>query len=423
VTFSRTFSLTFSQRLFFNTSKSLHFQRTAELIKNKPKFSSTSIAARRRFPLRYGILVFLMLATLATHARSQQTPLKLQAYADLPDAPQAQTEPQTQSQAQSPPSPAPQPPEQSSSGSIHGVIVDRDGAVYQGVRITLTQPVLATIPEISATSDSNGRFDFADVPAGPFQLTIAANGFATQKISGLLHSGESYEGPNIVLLVTSATTDVQVTASRFEIAEEELKTEEQQRVFGIIPNFYVVYAPNAPPLSSKQKFRLAWKSWTDPVNIAIDGGIAGFQQANNDYSGYGQGSEGYAKRFGAVYGTDFVGDMLGGAVLPSLLKQDPRYFYKGTGSTRSRAFYAIANSVICKSDRGHWQPNYSGILGGLAAGGISNLYYPAADRNGASLTFENAILGVASSAVSNLFQEFLVRKLTPKVPNYSSSKP
>jgi hypothetical protein len=418
---SVTFSQTFSQRLFFNTSKSLHFQRTAELIKNKTKFSSTSIAPRRRFPLRYGILVFLMLATLATHGRSQQTPLKLQAYADLPDAPLSQIP--TESQEQSPPPITQQVPGQPTLGSIHGVIVDRDGAVYQGVRITLTQPVPATTPEISATSDSNGRFDFADVPAGPFQLTIAANGFATQKISGLLHSGESYEGPNIVLLVTSATTDVQVTASRFEIAEEELKTEEQQRVFGIIPNFYVVYAPNAPSLSSKQKFRLAWRSWTDPVNIAIDGGIAGVEQADNDFSAYGQGSEGYAKRFGAVYGTDFIGTMLGGAILPSLLKQDPRYFYKGTGSIRSRALYAIATSVICKSDKGRWQPNYSAIAGGLLAGEISNIYVPATDRDGVALSFENALVGVASSAVSNLFQEFLVRKLTPKVPNYSSSKP
>ena len=74
--------------------------------------------------------------------------------------------------------------------------------------------------------------------------------------------------------------------------------------------------------------------------------------------------------------------MLGGAVFPSLFKQDPRYFYKGTGSISSRALYAIANSVICKGDNERWQPNYSAILGGIAAGGISNLYYPASNRSG-----------------------------------------
>ena len=115
--------------------------------------------------------------------------------------------------------------------------------------------------------------------------------------------------------------------------------------------------------------------------------------------------------------------MIGGAILPSLLKQDPRYFYKGTGTTRSRILYAIANSVICKGDNGRWQANYSGILGSLAAGGISNIYYPASNREGASLTFEEALLGIAGGAAQNLFQEFLVRKLTPKLASYQSQKP
>ncbi len=115
--------------------------------------------------------------------------------------------------------------------------------------------------------------------------------------------------------------------------------------------------------------------------------------------------------------------MIGGAILPSLFKQDPRYFYKGTGTIRSRAMYAIANAVICKGDNGRWQPNYSGILGGLAAGGISNLYYPASDRSGVELTFENALIGTAEGAVQNLFQEFVVRRLTPRLPNYEAGAP
>jgi len=110
-------------------------------------------------------------------------------------------------------------------------------------------------------------------------------------------------------------------------------------------------------------------------------------------------------------------------VLASLLKQDPRYFYKGTGSTGSRILYAIANSVICKGDNRRWQANYSGILGSLAAGGISNIYYPANDRNGAELTFENAGIGIGETAVTNLFQEFIIRKLTPKLPKNDPSKP
>jgi hypothetical protein len=109
--------------------------------------------------------------------------------------------------------------------------------------------------------------------------------------------------------------------------------------------------------------------------------------------------------------------------LPSLLKQDPRYFYKGTGSLSARFLYAVGNSVICKGDNGRWQPNYSNMLGSLAAGGISNLYYPSDDRNGAGLTFENAAIGIAANAVTNLLQEFLIRKLTPKAPKTGPSGP
>jgi hypothetical protein len=110
-------------------------------------------------------------------------------------------------------------------------------------------------------------------------------------------------------------------------------------------------------------------------------------------------------------------------MLPSLLKQDPRYFYKGSGSVRSRILYAIANSVICKGDDGHWQANYSGILGSLASGGISNLYYPAQNRNGAGLTFENAMIGIGENAATNLLQEFVIPKLTPKLSNHQPAKP
>ncbi|HYB76734.1 MAG TPA: carboxypeptidase regulatory-like domain-containing protein, partial [Candidatus Bathyarchaeia archaeon] len=141
------------------------------------------------------------------------------------------------------------------------------------------------------------------------------------------------------------------------------------------------------------------------------------------FSGYGQGAEGYAKRYGAGYADMVTGTFIGGAVLASLLKQDPRYFYKGVGSKRSRFLYAIANAVICKGDNGRWQPNYSGVIGNLAAGGISNLYYPASDRTGAKLTFENAAIATASTAISNVFQEFFSRKLTPKVSHNPPSEP
>jgi len=113
--------------------------------------------------------------------------------------------------------------------------------------------------------------------------------------------------------------------------------------------------------------------------------------------------------------------LIGSALLPSLLKQDPRYFYKGTGPKRARLLYALANSVICKSDSRHWEPNYSYIAGSLAAGGISNLYYPKKDRNRLGFVFESTAIGVGETAVYNVFQEFFLRKVTPKRSNQQSS--
>jgi len=195
-----------------------------------------------------------------------------------------------------------------------------------------------------------------------------------------------------------------------------MRAEERQRVLGAIPNFYVSYQWDAEPLSSVQKYRLAWRTSIDPVSVAISAGIAGVEQSQNTFSGYGQGTWGYAKRFGASYTDGLVGTFLADAVLPSLLRQDPRYFYKGTGSIRSRALYAIASVVICKGDNGRWQPNYSNVLGNLAAAGISNLYYPASSRNGAELTIQNSLIGTAAGAVGTLFQEFLVKKISRGVP-------
>jgi hypothetical protein len=305
------------------------------------------------------------------------------------------------------------------SGSVRGTVVDQSGAVVSGARVKLTGEDAAASREV--LSDSDGNFSFADISAGPFHLSITAAGFAMQTLSGILHAGENYVAPAQALTVATAVMDVEVGISQVEVAEEQLKVEEKQRVLGVIPNFYVSYIPDAAPLTPKQKFKLAWKTVIDPVTIALVAGTAGVQQAQNHFEGYGQGTQGYAKRFGAGFADTVSGTFIGGAILPSLLKQDPRYFYKGTGSLRSRFLYALANAVICKGDNRRWQANYSGILGSLAAGGISNLYYPAQDRDGAGLTFENAALGIAGSAISNLFQEFLIKKLTPKVPDNNAN--
>ena len=319
-------------------------------------------------------------------------------------------------------------PGQKLPGSIRGTIVDQSGAVVVGARVRLTGEDQSLNQEVLSGND--GQFSFANIASGPFQLTITSEGFETQISSGILRPGEIYVVPWMPLAVATEKTEVQVRLSptevaedQIKVAEEQIKVEEKQRVLRVVPNFYAIYIPGAVPLTPKQKFRLAGKTAVDPFTFVFVGGFAGIEQAQNRFSGYGQGAQGYAKRFGARYTDTVTGTFIGGAILPSLLKQDPRYFYKGIGSKRSRILYAIANSVICKGDNGHWQPSYSGIIGSLAAGGISNLYYPAHDRNGAGLTFENALIGTGISAATKIFQEFVFRKLTRKVPNNAPAKP
>jgi hypothetical protein len=315
-----------------------------------------------------------------------------------------------------PASPAEQLPQPQLAGRISGTIVDQSGAVVAGVLVRLSREDQS--PDREALSDDDGQFSFANMVPGPFRLTITSTGFATQSSSGNLQPGESFLVPQLTLAVAAAMTEVRVVPSRIELAEDQIKIQEKQRVLGVIPNFYVSYEHHALPLAPRQKFELAWKTSVDPVTFGVNGVVAGIQQARNDFSGYGQGAQGYAKRYGASYANFVAGTFIGGAILPSLLKQDPRYFYKGSGSRRSRILYALANSVICKGDNGHWEANYSSILGSFAAGGISNLYYPAKNRNDAGLTFENALIGMGESAAINIFQEFFIRKLTPNAPNH-----
>ncbi|MGD0346534.1 MAG: carboxypeptidase-like regulatory domain-containing protein [Terracidiphilus sp.] len=305
---------------------------------------------------------------------------------------------------------------------LHGVVTSTEGAVYEGARVVLEMSGNGAAPSATAQTDNNGAFSFANLPPGTFKLTVSAHGFVTQSVSGVLHAGEDFDVHTIALPVAAATNEVRVSSdSQVEIAQEQLNIEEKQRVLGVFPNYYVSYDSHPEPLTTRQKYQLAWKTSIDPVTWAMTGTIAGMEQASNTFAGYGQGAQGYGKRFGANYADGLSDTFIGGAILPSLFKQDPRYFYKGAGSIASRAMYAIANSVICKGDNGRWQANYSSILGGIAAGGISDLYYPASNRSGVQVTFANALIGTAEGAVQNLFQEFLVRRLTPRLPKFPST--
>jgi hypothetical protein len=297
--------------------------------------------------------------------------------------------------------------------AIHGIVVGTSGEIYQGVRVTLTASGALPAFTQTQTTNADGAFLFSDVPCGPFRLTLVSPGFTTQTLSGVLRAGENYDARTLLLPMAATTTDVQVSASHVEVAQAQIQMEEKQRVLGVLPNYLVTYDPDAASLTVRQKFQLAWKSALDPVSFGAAGLFAGLDQANNVLPGYGQGTEGFAKRFGALYGDAFVGTILGSAVFPSLFHQDPRYFVKGSGTVRSRVWYAVYNSVMCKGDNGRWQVNYSGLLGGVAAGGVSQLYYPAGDRASAGGIFAGTAIMAGTNIFGNLAQEFVIRKFTP----------
>lgn len=299
-------------------------------------------------------------------------------------------------------------------GSVSGTAIDPTGAVIAGAQISLSMQG-RVIQQVK--SGDKGQFLFAGVPAGAFQIKIEATGFSPQTFSGTLAPGENQKLLPIMLSVGQAVTSVDVGVPQVEVAQEEVRIEEKQRVLGVVPNFYVSYIPDAAPLDARQKFQLAFRTVIDPFTLLVVAGAAGVQQAQGHFQAYGTGPQGYAKRFGANFGDTVTGTFFGDAVFPWIFKQDPRYFYKGTGSMGSRMYYAISRAVITKGDNKRWQPNYSAVLGDLAAGGVSNLYYPANDRNGAGLTFANAALGLASGAVTNVLQEFVVPRFMPKHKN------
>lgn len=301
--------------------------------------------------------------------------------------------------------------------TLSGTVKDIHGIVVVGARITLSGP---TRTPQTTLSGPDGRYQFSSIPSGRFTLTVNASGLAINVANGTVGAGETREVPAIALPIPASFATVEVSASREDVASAQIEVEEKQRVLAVFPNFYVTYIQNPAPMTAKQKFQMAWKTSIDPVSFIMTGAIAGLEQANNTYSGYGHGAAGYGRRYGAAYGDDTISTFLAGALFPAVLHQDPRYFYKGTGSVKSRVWYAVKFIAVCKGDNGKWQPNYSNVFGNLATAAISNAYYPAEDRDGIGLTLGNSVLGTVEGAIGNLFQEFLVKKLTPRIPDYGA---
>jgi hypothetical protein len=236
-----------------------------------------------------------------------------------------------------------------------------------------------------------------------------------------LSSGAVRILPTIKLAIEAASASVTVTADTEQLAEQQVQIAVQQRVLGVIPNFYTTYDWNAPPMQAKQKFKLSLHSMFDPTAFVIIAGVAGAEQYKDVYPGFGGGWEGYGKRYGATFANHVSDQFFAHALYPSIFHQDPRYFYKGKGSVSSRALYAVSAAVIARGDDGRWRPNYSSVLGKFTSGALSNLYFPESDR-GVQLVFFNALTEIGSDAVENLLEEFVLKGITSHAPKERDSR-
>jgi hypothetical protein len=294
-------------------------------------------------------------------------------------------------------------------GSISGYVVDTDGAAIPHAKVNAVGGSPSGL--YSVITDDTGFFRITNLKPGmSYKLIVESKGFApTTATTEPLAAGADFLVTGLML---KPSADESVTAaSAKEIAMEVEYEEEHQRVLGVIPNFYMVYSrSDEVPLATGLKYKLAFRAIIDPITIAGAVALGGLDQAVNTPA-YVQGAKGFGQRVGASYAGVTSDFLIGSAVLPSLLHQDPRYYYQGEGTAKSRFLHALSIPIICKGDNGHTQLNISSIGGDLASGALSELYYPAVNR-GPGLLLTSTLSVTAVRFVNALLQEFVYGTLT-----------
>ena len=190
---------------------------------------------------------------------------------------------------------------------------------------------------------------------------------------------------------TPAPAETQKTSSGATASQSSEKTKGEadkdknagtsnDRLFLALPNFLTLEnRDNVPPLTTAQKFKVVARGSFDKIEFPWYGVLSGISQAQNSEPGYGQGMEGYAKRYGSAFADGTIENFLTSAVLPSMLHQDPRFFQSSEGGFGHRAGYAVSRIFVTRTDSGHSQFNYSEIVGSAIAAAIStNTYHPRA---------------------------------------------
>jgi hypothetical protein len=172
------------------------------------------------------------------------------------------------------------------------------------------------------------------------------------------------------------------TKEQKNIQHEQETGTSQDRLFWTMPNFLTMEnTENIPPLTSGDKFKVVGRSLIDPSEFVLIGFVAGLGQASNSNPSYGQGAQGYGKRYATAYADNAIENFMASAVLPSLLHQDPRYYQLGHGGFLRRTGHALSRVVMTRSDSGRSQFNYSEVFGaGMAAAISTYSYHPESER-------------------------------------------
>ncbi len=297
--------------------------------------------------------------------------------------------------------------------TISGTVLDVNGDLVPGATVVLNEGTSEDRREVTANDNAAFKFDSVK-PGVPYELSVHVKGFSPWTSPAIVLEPSQFLLEDIHLKMEGESTSITVYGSTEEIAVEQVHLEEQQRVLGFIPNFYVVYdSANTVPLTTKLKFKLAMKVATDPITIAGVGFMSGIDQAANTPN-YVQGAKGFGQRFGANTAGEFSDILIGGAILPSLLHQDPRYFYQGTGGTRSRLRHAISAPFICRGDNGHQQINFSSMGGVIGATALSMTYYPESNRSAGGV-FVAFGISEAERVMATIAQEFIIPRFTPSL--------
>jgi hypothetical protein len=208
------------------------------------------------------------------------------------------------------------------------------------------------------------------------------------------NAGQTTEAPDSAVTTPSGSNDAAKQASPAD-----------KRIFGVLPNYRT--ADGSIPferITAKQKFTIARKDSLDYPSYVLAGVFATIAQANNTNPSFGQGVEGFAKRYGTSVSDQIIGNFMTEAIWPSLLHQDPRYFRKINGSFKSRLGYALTRTLVTRTDRGNWAFNSAEFLGNGTVAAIGNLYYP--DGRDFGDTMQRMFTQIGTDTISNVLKEF-----------------